>query len=151
MFILNTCQNVKIKMMFILWKVNENGIAQLKIRCINSTWIRFLKSSRWLLVPAQSPRGSFSLWACSKTPGLPSETYQYFQFGWPHFSFRLSVNVEFICGHFLWVWRGRKLCLPRKNYSNTYFRFIRLYELYVLVSSAHNAGSRKTSHVLCTL
>jgi len=25
----------------------------------------------------------------------------------------ISVVVAFICGHFLWVWRGRKLCLPR--------------------------------------
>ena len=30
------------------------------------------------------------------------------QFGCPHCYFRLSVNVAFICGHFLW---GRKLCL----------------------------------------
>jgi len=54
--------------------------------------------------------------------------YKYFRFGWPHCYFRLSVSVAFICGHFLWVWRGRKLYLLRWNYRNIYFRFIRLYQ-----------------------
>jgi len=37
---------------------------------------------------------------------------KYFRFWWPHCYFRLSVSVAFVCGHFLWLWHGRKLCLP---------------------------------------
>jgi len=54
--------------------------------------------------------------ARSKTPHLPLEfwwylsyfrSYKYFRFGW---SFWFSANIAFICGHFLWVCRGRRLC-----------------------------------------
>ena len=68
------------------------------------------------------PRSVSLRWAWSKTPGLPStlqwylsfcRRYKYFRFRWPRCYFRLSVNVAFTFGHFLWVWRGRKICLPR--------------------------------------
>ena len=59
-------------------------------------------------------RGHF--FRSGRTPDLPSELqwylsycrrYKYFRFGWPYCYFRLSVNVAFICEHFLWVWRVR--------------------------------------------
>ena len=43
-------------------------------------------------------------WNCSDICHILSDIQvQYFRFGLPYCYFRLSVNVAFICGHFLWV------------------------------------------------
>jgi len=60
-------------------------------------------------------------WAWSKTRDMPLELQwylsycgrcKYFRFRWLHCNFRWSFNVAFMCRHFLWLWRGWKLCLP---------------------------------------
>jgi len=69
---------------------------------------------------------------------------KYFWFGWPHYYFRLFVNVAFICGHLLWIWRRR--CLVILPFAVSNIQKCHICEVYIFASQEYNAGSRKTSH-----